>query len=292
MDHALAYAAIEKTLAGGLGLSVENAAEAVLILTGSKMAGHVRRKLLERGLDPRNFSMIAFGGAGPVHANRILREVGLANAVIPYFPGITSALGCILGQLRHDFLLTVNRPLSGLDDARLSSIFEAQATKGRGYLAEEGSTGDGVHTSYSADMCYRGQSNLIAVSLGSGAAPTLGIVRAAFDRTYHELYGQLLDDPAEVMLANARAVVSAPSQLSTIAGLVRLPTGPMPEPVPARCYFSGRWLETARYDRFKLPQGAVVSGPALLMQQDSTCFVEPGYKASVDATGNIFIALE
>jgi N-methylhydantoinase A len=292
MDHDLAYSAVEKTLAGGLGLSVENAAEAILTLTGSKMAGHVRRKLLERGLDPRTFSMIAFGGAGPVHANRILREVGLANAVIPYFPGITSALGCILGQLRHDFLLTVNRSLSGMDDAALSAIFEAQAVKGRTYLAEEGGPESVVNTSYSADMCYRGQSNLISVSLGSGVVPNLVSARAAFERTYRELYGQLLDEQAEVILANARTIVSTPSQLSTIADLVDLPQGAMPEPTPGRCYFNGQWLDTPRFQRFKLPQGAVVHGPTLLLQQDSTCFVEPGYKASVHATGNIFISLE
>ena len=292
MDHDLAYAVIEKTLAGGLGLSVENAAEAILTLTGSKMAGHVRRKLLERGLDPRTFSMIAFGGAGPVHANRILREVGLANAVIPYFPGITSALGCILGQLRHDFLLTVNRSLSGINDAALSAIFEAQAVTGRAYLAAEGGPESVVNTSYSADMCYKGQSNLISVSLGSGVVPNLILAKVAFERTYRELYGQLLDEQAEVMLANARTVVSTPSQLSTIADLVDLPQGAMPEPTPGRCYFNGQWLNTPRYQRFKLPQGAVVRGPALLLQQDSTCFVEPGYKASVHATGNIFISLE
>ena len=97
---------------------------------------------------------------------------------------------------------------------------------------------------------------------------------------------------AEVMLANARTIVSAPSQLSSIADLVDLPQGAMPEPTPGRCYFNGKWLVTPRYQRFKLPEGAVVHGPALLLQQDSTCFVEPGYKASVHATGNMFISLE
>ena len=291
MDEALAYSVIERTLASTLGLDVASAAEAILILAGSKMAGHVRRKLLERGLDPRHFSMIAFGGAGPVHANRILREVGLANAIIPYFPGITSALGCILGQLRHDFLLTVNRPLSKMDDTELAAIFEAQATKGCAYLAEEGGPDSVVHTSYGADMCYKGQSNLISVNFGSGSLPTKQTAKAAFDRTYRELYGQLLDDQAEVMLANARTVVSSASQLSTIADLVKLPKGAMPQATPGRSYFNGKWLNTPRYQRFKLPEEAVVHGPALLLQQDSTCFVEPGYEAYVHSSGNIFIRL-
>jgi N-methylhydantoinase A len=292
MDPALAYCAIEETLAKVLGLNVENAAEAILTLAGSKMAGHVRRKLLERGLDPRNFSMIAFGGAGPVHANRILREVGLAQAVIPYFPGITSALGCILGQLRHDFLQTVNRPLSALKDTELAAIFDAQAIRGRAYLAEEGGPGTVVHTAYSADMCYKGQSNLISVNFDHHSVPTRKLVKAAFERTYRELYGQLLDEQAEVMLSNARTVVSAPSQLSTIADLVNLPKGAIPAPMPGRCYFNGQWLETPRYQRFTLPREALIKGPALLLQQDSTCFVEPGYQAYVHESGNIFIRRE
>ncbi|MES2786071.1 MAG: hydantoinase/oxoprolinase family protein [Pseudomonadota bacterium] len=292
MDLQLASAAIGDTLAQALGLSVEDAAEAILTITGSKMAGHVRRKLLERGLDPRKFSMIAFGGAGPVHANRILREVGLARAVIPYFPGITSALGCILGQLRHDFLWTVNRTLSSLTDQQVAQVFENQSSKGRAYLAQEGSATAAIHCSFSAEMCYRGQSNLVAVEFEETATPTLDSIRRAFKRTYQELYGELLDSDTDIILGNARTVVSSPSHLNTIAPLIKLPTGKPPEPTHARVYFSGKWLDANRYERLKLPAGAVIRGPALLMQQDTTCFVEPGYCATVHATGNIFIESE
>ena len=115
---------------GPLNLAVEDAAEAILTVTGAKMAGHVRRNLLGKGLDPREFSVIAFGGAGPVHVNRITREVGFRSAIIPAYPGLTSALGCVLGRLRHDYLRTVNVALDTLDPATLGTIFDEEVGRG------------------------------------------------------------------------------------------------------------------------------------------------------------------
>ena len=290
MDAGLARAAIQRTLAQELGLSVEDAAEAVLKLTGSKMAGHVRRKLLERGLDPRKFSMIAFGGAGPVHANRILREVGLARAVIPYFPGITSALGCILGQLRHDFLRTVNRPLRSLDDAQLAQLFDEQRAQGRRYLEQEADDMDRMQARFSADMAYAGQSNLTAVAFSGTGLPTAAALREAFEQTYRELYGELLD--SDIVLSNARTVVTCPSRLGSIADLIRLPVGEVPAPGRTRVYFAGKWHDAAHHERLALPAGACLSGPVVLTQPDTTCFVEPGYKATVQPSGDIFIEKE
>jgi N-methylhydantoinase A len=292
MAPELSRAVVENNIAGPLKLGTEDAAEAILTLTGAKMAGHVQRKLLEQGLDPRSFSVIAFGGAGPVHANRILREAGLARAVIPYFPGITSALGCILGQLRHDFLRTVNKSLTQLDDVQLGEIYSAQSEEGRAIVQEEGHVEGNEDVRYSADMCYRGQSNVIPVPLASNALPTMEAMRQAFESSYLELYGRLLDADTEVMLVNARTVVSVAPKVASIMDLIRLPDGPIAEPEYVDVYFDGGWHATARYDRFKLPAGAVIKGPALLMQPDTTCFVEPGYSAAVHESGNIFIEAE
>src|SRR5690606_35243818 len=107
-DESLAREAVDRVVAKPLGLSVEAAAEAILRVAGTKMGAYVRKKLLERGLDPRDFSLLAFGGAGPLHANRVLRESGCARALVPPYPGITSAMGCLLGSLRHDFIQAVN----------------------------------------------------------------------------------------------------------------------------------------------------------------------------------------
>lgn len=292
MNRALAAEAVQKHVATPLGLSVERAAEAILMITGAKMAGHVRRKLLEHGLDPRTFSILAFGGAGPVHACRILREVGLAQAIIPYYPGITSALGCILGQLRHDFLRTVNRPLVNLDAAALKSIYEAQSAQGLSVLRDEGNDPAAAIIQYGADMCYRGQSNAIPVQFPSRTAPTPEEVRSAFEHAYLQRFGKLLDADTPITLVNARTVISAQAQITSIADLIRLPKGEVPQPLMTSVYFDGKWIDTRQFDRMSLPEGACIRGPALLTQSDTTCFVEPGYQALVHASGNIFIRAE
>jgi N-methylhydantoinase A len=138
-------------------------------------------------------------------------------------------------------------------------------------------------------MCYRGQSNVIAVSFSIGSLPTLSAVRSAFTQTYTELYGRLLDEDTPIMLVNARTVVSTPADIESIADLIHLPEGPAPEPVSTLVFFNGQWLQALQYQRLALPVETHIVGPALLMQSDSTCFVEPGYEAVVHRSGNIFI---
>ena len=289
MNADLSRSALSETIGVPLGLSAEGAAEAVLTMAGARMAGHVRRNLLARGLDPRDFSVIAFGGAGPLHANRLLREVGLASVVVPYFPGITSAMGCVLGQLRHDFMRTVNRTLRQLADDDLMEICKEHADEGRALLIAEGADATGISVSLAADMCYRGQSNVIPVSFPADRPMTWATVRESFESAYRERYSRLLDD-TDIALVNVRVTVSAESgDLSSIADLIKLPDGPEPVPETTKVYFGGEWVSTQVYSRHNLPRGMVVHGPALLMQADSTTFVEPSFKASVHPTGNVII---
>ncbi len=289
LDRDGARAAIGEQIGAPLGIDADAAAEAILTVTGAKMAGHVRRKLLERGLDPRSFSMIAFGGAGPLHANRLVREIGLRQAIIPVFPGSTSALGCILGRLRHDFMRTVNRRPADISDEALRSIFDEQAEQGRALLIEEGAAAADIVVSFSADMCYRGQTNYLQVVFPEGAVPDWTSIAKAFEETYRARFGRLLDG-VEIVLVNARTTVSSRLGLSSITGLVKLPDGPIPKPERTEVYFNGRWAEAALYERFEIPAGATVEGPALLIQPDSTTFVEPGYVATVHATtGNLIL---
>lgn len=287
MDRDLARAAIAEKIGKPLRLGAEEAAEAVLVIAGAKMAGHVRRKLLEKGYDPRRFSLIAFGGAGPLHANRILREVGMARAVIPYYPGITSAMGCILGRLRHDFMQTVGMALGRFDPKRLAGVYEEQVSRGRRLLAEEGVPAGSVGVLLAADMCYRGQTHVIPVPLPPAPPLDVGTIREAFEAAYRTRYSQLLD--ADPVLVNARATVFSTAEVPSLSKLVRVAAGAMPEPRRRRVFFGGNWREAAVYQRTALPVGAAVSGPAILLQADSTTFIEPGYVARVHPTGNIVI---
>ena len=288
MDAGLARVAIQDKIADPLGLAVEDAAEAILTVTGSKMAGHVRRNLLGKGLDPREFSVIAFGGAGPVHVNRITREVGFRSAIVPTYPGLTSALGCVLGRLRHDFLRTVNLILSTLDPAALDAVFQDEVGKGRALLKAEGVPEERTTATLGADMCYAGQAYVIQVIFPEGEALTRDSIEQAFDAAYRERFANLLPH-ADVKIISTRITVASTEDVPSVAELTSATEGEAPAAGSTRTYFGGAWIDTAKYQRTELPAGFRIDGPALLTQADSTTLIEPGFSATVHPTGNLMI---
>lgn len=291
MDREAARAALLRDVGKPLGLDPEQAAEAVLTIAGNTIAGHLRRRLIERGHDPRTFSLIAFGGAGPLHANRIIREVGLPRAVIPYYPGIASAIGCMLGQLRHDFMQTVAMTLSRFDQAALAAVYADHDRRGRALMAAEGVPPDQVVTRLGADMCYRGQTHVMHVEFPPGETLAPAALRAAFEAEYRQRYSNLLDR-ADVTIVNARTTVVSLQPRPTLQSLISPPTGPMPAPAQGRIYHDGGWRDCTIHDRLALPVGASVPGPAILTQIDTTIVVEPGYRAVVHPSGNLIIEVQ
>ena len=288
MDADLARNAVKERIADPLGLAVEDAAEAILTVTGSKMAGHVRRNLLAKGLDPREFSVIAFGGAGPVHVNRITREVGFRSAIIPTYPGLTSALGCVLGRLRHDFLRTVNVTLSTLEPATLDAIYESEVRKGRSLLEAEGVPSDRITSTLGADMCYAGQAYVIQVFFATGEPLTKDSIMQAFEAAYHERFANLLPH-ADVKIISTRVTVASTEDVPSVSELTSVTASEAPTAGSTRTYFGGGWIDAAKYRRAELPVGFRVDGPALLTQSDSTTLIEPGFSATVHPTGNLLI---
>lgn len=288
MSREAANAALKRVVGDPLGLSPEGAAEAILTVAGTMMGGYIRRRLIERGQDPRQYSLIAFGGAGPLHANRIIREVGLRRAVIPYYPGITSAIGCTLGQLRHDFMQTVNGALGELSLETLQEVYAGHERRGRDLMAAEGVPNEEVATMFGGDMCYRGQTHVLQVVFPGGQALSAASMRKAFEATYRDRYSQLLDR-AEVMLVNARTTVISTRRLPSLGRLIRPARGAMPAAGSVEVFLGGAWRACALYDRMALPAGADIPGPAILTQADTTTFIEPGYHALVHSTGNVII---
>ena len=252
------------------------------------MAGHVRRNLLGKGLDPREFSVIAFGGAGPVHVNRITREVGFRSAIIPNYPGLTSALGCVLGRLRHDFLRTVNVALSTLDPSALETIFEQEVQRGRTLLEAEGVPKDRITGTLGADMCYAGQAYVIQVGFPAGEPLTKDSIKQAFEAAYHERFANLLPH-ADVKIISTRVTVASTEDIPSLAELMPATADATPTAGSTRAYFGGAWIEAAKYRRSALPSEFRVDGPALLTQSDSTTLIEPGFTATVHPTGNLLI---
>src|SRR5690606_8170140 len=136
-------------------------------VANAKMAGSIRMISVERGHDPRDFVLVAFGGGGPLHASALLRELGLSKVIVPYYPGLTSALGCIMADARHDFLQTINCRVEDLDMSELHRLFQAQVEAGERLLRQEGVHVARVEARFQADMAYDGQIHEVRTPLPS-----------------------------------------------------------------------------------------------------------------------------
>jgi N-methylhydantoinase A len=287
LDHVRAV--FETTLGQPLGLSVEAAASAVLQLANLTMAGTIRLVSLSRGHDPRDFVLFAFGGAGPLHACALARELGLPDVLIPARPGMTNALGCLVADLRQDFVTTLNQPLDVCDPDHIARILDDHAARGHAINAAEGSEIVATQVRHAADMQFRGQTHLIRVAL-----PTAAVTRAELQRLFETAYfqrfqvelpeikAQLVNLTTSVIGKRRPFPIEALLPAITVgAGLSDAQTG------TRRMYADGRWHEARVFDRERLPRGSEIAGPAILEQLDATTIIEPDAKARIDALGNI-----
>ncbi|MCW5774498.1 MAG: hydantoinase/oxoprolinase family protein, partial [Rhodospirillaceae bacterium] len=295
LDVEAARAALARHVGEKLGLGVMEAAEAVIRVANALMAGAIRLVSIERGHDPQRFALMPFGGGGPLHAGALIQDVGLAQAIVPRFPGVTSALGCIVADMRHDFVRTVNRPLDALDVGALDRDAAAFAGEGAALLDRSGIAFAAREVEVEFDMSYVGQTHTVAVPLAvTIAAGSAGIglaaIRAAFDAAYTRAYGRLLKD-VPVRLLNLRVAAIGrrppfdlsslkPDAANTLEGARR---------AGRRLWIGGAWHDTPVFARLDLPAGAVIAGPAVLEQPDTTIIVEPGLAARVDALGNVIL---
>jgi N-methylhydantoinase A len=292
LDIAAARRAIEHDVAVPLGLDAMAAADAILRVANARMAGAIRLVSIERGHNPKRFVAVPFGGAGALHCGALMLEVGLARALVPRFPGITSALGCVIADMRHDAVHTVNRPLDGLDPAPLAAEMRATATAGQRLLDESGLAFAVRDVAFELDMAYVGQTHTVSVPLPVGAdAAGLGadMIRRAFDDVYLGAYGRLLPDIAIRIQSLRTAVIGRRPKLD-LAALSAAAGGAATAISHRPTWFDGRLIETPIYDRLALPVGARIAGPAVLEQPDATTVLEPALDAVVDRLGNLVIA--
>ena len=191
-------ARFDEQIGAALGIDADEAAAAVLRIANDRMAGALRMVSLARGHDPRDFALFAFGGAGPLHAAELAQELGIPRVIVPARPGITNALGCMVADLRHDYVRTINAPLAALDVATVHETLADQVRQGREMLARERVRFDSVRVIHAADMQFQGQSHLLGVPLAT-AAPSLDELQALFERAYWQRF--------EVELPEIRAVL-------------------------------------------------------------------------------------
>jgi N-methylhydantoinase A len=276
-----------------LGLDAVEAAEAVLRIANTHMAGAIRMVSVSLGADPRDFTLFAFGGAGPLHAAALARELGIPRVLIPARPGITNALGCVVADLRHDFVRTLNRPLDAADMADVHAVLAAQEAEGRALIAAEAVAPRTVTAHFSADMQFVGQTHLLRVSLPS-ARPRRADLQARFERAYRERFRvDLPEIRASLVNLNCSVIGTRPAidlQLLIDARargttLEEARTGTRP------VRFAAGWQDTPVYLRDRLPADAAFAGPAIVEQMDATAVIEPGDRVTQDADGNLHIEI-
>jgi N-methylhydantoinase A len=281
---------LEQQIGNPLGMDSVAAAGAVIRVANDRMAGAVRIVSLERGYDPRDFCLFAFGGAGPLHATAVARELGIPRVLIPARPGLTNALGCLVADLRHDFVRTLNLPLEQLDSSRIQLVLEEQIEEGRQLIEREHIGHATITVQHRADMQFQGQSHLLSVSL-----PAAGIeideLRVLFGKAYWQRFQVELPELRPVLVNLHTAVIGARKALPMEAFN---PHGGKGRPNPAesrQVWFAGQWVKTPIYQREHLSAAEKFSGPAIIEQLDATTVVEPQDHAQIDGSGNIIIEL-
>ena len=287
------HAALLEQIGAPLGLDVPAAAAAVLRVANDKMAGAVRMVSLSRGHDPRDFALFAFGGAGPLHAVALARELGIPKVLIPARPGLTNALGCVVADLRHDFVATINLPLEALIEGQIAKTFEAQVAAGRERLAREKVSVEAVITVHRADMQFQGQSHILPVAISS-ARITLLQLRKLFETAYWQRFGVELSEIKPVLVNLLTAVIGKRKGVSLKAIAAAQPRATLLEAQRGRrpvWFESLGWVDTPLYVREHLPQGVAFEGPAIVEQLDCTTLIEPRNRVQMDSIGNLIVSV-
>jgi len=293
IDAALARSSMER-LGAMLKLSMLEAAAGVVRVVNHNMANAIRSRTIQKGRDPRNFSLVAFGGAGPLHAVEVARSLGVPEVIVPLYPGITSATGLLSTDLKYDliqneFMLDLEPDLE-----RLNGDFGRLDAEARAQLNSDGVPHDGVSLSHAADCRYVGQGYELRVAL-----PTEELdeelwrrFQADFHRIHEEEYGHaFLGNPIELVNIRVVAAGSMPRMPQLIATEAGDLDAAVVERAPVHYQTSNtiESVESAFYERSRLPIGAKVAGPAVFVQTDSTLVIPPGASAEVLATADVLV---
>lgn len=262
-------------LAAALGMAVEAAAAGIVRVVNAAMARALAHVSVEQGYDPRAFALAPFGGAGPMHACELAEALGMRAILLPRYPGVLSALGMTLADQTRDYRRSVLRPAAALDDRGLAALFAPLEAQARAEAPA------GAALQRTLDLRYAGQSFELTVAADAGLAAAL----AAFHALHVRRYGYARPDrPVEVVTLRLRSV---------LPGSGALPT-PRFEAAPAqigemRVWFPDGWHGATVLERARLHPGALVRGPALLVQDDATAVVAPGWAGAVDEAGNLLL---
>ena len=290
LDVDKARAAVQ-TIADAMGLSsVEEAAEGMIKIVNENMAGALRVVSVQRGHDPREFALVAYGGAGPLHANAMAKLMGSFPVIVPPAPGLLCAIGDLVADFRDEFAQTYIRVLSEAKGDEVASILETLGARAATWLEEEGIDPDARGVSYVADMRYHRQGYEIPVAIDPGEARGgLAQLEERFNGLHEQLYGfRMPGTESEIVNLRAIGFGSVPKpELPTADAGGEDASGAIVD--RHEIVVEGERVEAAIYDRAQLAPGARFAGPAVVTEFDSTTLVLPGYDAQVDTSFNILI---
>lgn len=285
-------AALITKVGAALSLGAEHSAAAVIRVANDKMAGAIRLVSLSRGHDPRDFILLAFGGAGPLHASELARELAIPKVLIPARPGLTNALGCLVADLRHDFVRTINKPLAAINEADVVAVFNAHVEEGKDILRRENVEIESVEIFHTADMQFLGQTHILNVPLSTPAVKIADLDKA-FAEAYWTRFRVALPE-IKAVLANLHTAVIGKRKPFPVDALTSKAAGKSLNDAridTRRVWFDDGWLSTPIFDRDRLPLNSEFQGPAILEQLDATTVIHPGDSAMVDGLGNVIIVV-
>ena len=280
---------IKRKIADPLGVSIEEAAEGVLKVVNMNMIRGIRRISVEKGHNPKDFSLIALGGAGPLNASDIARELGCSEVIIPKNPGIASSEGMLEANVQHDYVVPVIKTQHEVSLKYLKTIFEDLENKAIKKLKEEGFYNQSISLLYSLDLRYKGQSHDINIPFEEiDNNDDLTTIVDNFYEVYKKMYG-FNPNLNDIELVNARLTsIGILPSLNNINKTKK--DNNAVKPIEHRLvFFNGQYKETPIYDRKTLPSNKKVKGPAIIEQLDSTIVVTPEQEFSCDSQGNLII---
>jgi len=294
LDVEGARKAIESKCAKPLGLDLLEVALGIVEIANTAMVNALRRISVQRGYDPREFMLVAFGGAGPVHANRLADQLEIPKTLIPMSPGITSATGLLVTDLKHDYSNTLIQAITDLDLTAIENAYVGMEDQGRTALSNEGMDENSIRFIRQVDVRYIGQSYELGIVVQSGKFD--GAHRDQIEQEFHKeherAYGfSASEEPVEIVAIRLTAVgeIAKPTlrEIGQTSGGVD-----SARRTTRSVYFaeSKGFVDCPVYDRYKLSGGDVLEGPAIIEEMDSTTIIHPKYKADVDKYGNVFLS--
>jgi len=285
---------MQEQVGSALGLEdAETTAAAIVQIANMNMAGALRLVSLAKGHDPRDFALFAFGGAGPLHSVALAKELGIPKVLVPMRPGITNAVGCVVADVRHDYVNSINVPLAQAEMDQVDEIFAAQIDAGKTIIESEGVEIEELIIVHDVDMQFQGQTHILNFPVNDTKL-TRESLQTAFEKAYWNRFEVELPEIRAVLVNLHTAVIGRRKPVPLTSLIAETEQKTQIEDCKTgirRAWFESGWQETPIYERESLPLKASFKGPAIIEQLDTTIIVEPDNKVEVDLDGNLIISL-